>query len=80
MRKPVWRHDWAGYSGGWYPKHDNDWGLTILGIYYYGYFLDVDLPNYYLRVGFFTKEGMENPYHRPRPKRRLVFNLRKIGE
>lgn len=80
MRKPVWRHDGAGWSGGWYPRHDHDWGLTILGIYYHGYFLDVDFSAHYLRVGFLTKEGMKNPYLRPQPKRQLVFEFRKIGE
>lgn len=72
MRKPVWRHDWAGWSGGWYPNQPGWWQASILGIYGFGYFVDLMVPVLGdIRVGFHTSAGMRNPYQR-QPVKRIV--------
>lgn len=76
MRRPTWHRDWAGFSGGWFPESDeNPWQLTVLGIYWYGYYLDVRAPLIGdLRVGYTTSNGLANPYRRrDKPKRHFTW-------
>lgn len=78
VRKPSWRRDWAGFSGGWYGKRIGDFELTVLGIYHFGYSVDIGGPLIGdVRIGYRTKRGRENPYRHPLDKGRMFYVYRR---
>jgi len=78
----VWRHDWMGWSGGWYALESGGWELTILGIRNYSYSATVTTPlTGDLTVGVRLSEARASIYRHPREKDSwLVFHWRSWTE
>lgn len=75
MSRWKWSRDWAGFHGGLYPTNEKASQLTVLGIYWWSYHLDVCLPLLGdVRMGVQTRQAMDSIYSQN--SGRFVFDRR----